>query len=170
MFNLVFFIYPHTRTWNIYIYQIYFKEDDSKTNRKNTSKPFTENAAPNQGLVSDSSTVKEHLPYSHRDNGGGKQSQENKEEEKEQPAKSRVEDVDSSRHDDTRATTEGHRSETAPRSHTDPPAVVTERTCWQWKDPDGQWITYPPEVQEKLRKNFQKNPRSTVLINQADSL
>lgn len=166
MLNLVFFIYPHTRTWNIYIYQIYFKEGDSKTNRKITSKPFTENAAPNQGLVSDSSTVKEHLPYSHRDNGGGKQSQENKEEEKEQPAKSRVEDVDSSRHDDT----EGHRPETAPRSHTDPPAVVTERTCWQWKDPDGQWITYPPEVQEKLRKNFQKNPRSTVLINQADSL
>lgn len=153
-----------------YIYQIYFKEDDSKTDRKNTSKPFTENAAPNQGLVSDSSTVKEHLPVSHKDNGGGRQSQENIEEEKEQPAKSRVEGVDSSRHDDTQATTEGHRSETAPGSHTDPQIVVTERTCWQWKDPDGQWITYSPEVQEKLRKNFQKNPRSTVLITQNDSL
>lgn len=118
--------------------------------------------------MSDSSTAKEHLPYSHRDNGGGRQSQI--EEEKEQPAKSRVEDVDSSRHDDTRAPTEGHRSETAPHSHTDPQAVVTERTCWQWKDPDGQWITYSPEVQGKLRKNFQKNPRSTVLITQNDSL
>lgn len=148
------------------------QEDDLKTNRENTCtrKMSSENTTPNQGLISDSSTEKEHLPDSHKDNGGGQQSQENIEEEKEQPAKSRVEGGDNSRHDDTRTSTEGHRPETAPRSHTDPPALVTEKTCWQWKDPDGQWITYPSEVQEKLRKNFQKNPRSTVLINQADSL
>lgn len=156
----------------MYMYGVYilksliFEEDDLKTNRENTGKTSSENTAPNQSLISDSSTEKEHLPDSHKDNGGGQQSQENIEEEKEQPAKSRVEGVDSSRHDYT----EGHRPETAPRSHTDPPALVTEKTCWQWKDPDGQWITYPSEVQEKLRKNFLKNPRSTVLITQNDSL
>lgn len=158
----------------MYMYGVYilksliFEEDDLKTNRENTCtrKMSSENTTPNQGLISDSSTEKEHLPDSHKDNGGGQQSQENIEEEKEQPAKSRVEGVDSSRHDYT----EGHRPETAPRSHTDPPALVTEKTCWQWKDPDGQWITYPSEVQEKLRKNFQKNPRSTVLITQNASL
>lgn len=156
----------------MYMYGVYilksliFEEDDLKTNRENTGKTSSENTAPNQSLISDSSTEKEHLPDSHKDNGGGQQSQENIEEEKEQPAKSRVEGVDSSRHDYT----EGHRPETAPRSHTDPPALVTEKTCWQWKDPDGQWITYPSEVQEKLRKNFQKNPRSTVLITQNASL
>lgn len=146
------------------------QEDDLKTNRENTRKPSTENTAPTRGMMSDSSTAKEHLPDSHKDNGGGNQAQENIEEEKEQPAKSRVEGVDSSRHDGTQTITEGHRPETTPCSHIDPPALVTEKTCWQWKDPYGQWITYPPEVQEKLRKNFQKNPRSTVLINQADSL
>lgn len=156
----------------MYMYGVYilksliFEEDDLKTNRENTGKTSSENTAPNRSLISDSSTEKEHLPDSHKDNGGGQQSQENIEEEKEQPAKSRVEGGDNSRHDYT----EGHRPETAPRSHTDPPALVTEKTCWQWKDPDGQWITYPSEVQEKLRKNFQKNPRSTVLITQNASL
>lgn len=162
----------------MYMYGVYilnslnFEEDDLKTNRENTCtrKMSSENTTPNQGLISDSSTEKEHLPDSHKDNGGGQQSQENIEEGKEQPAKSRVEGGDNSRHDDTRTSTEGHRPETAPRSHTDPPALVTEKTCWQWKDPDGQWITYPSEVQEKLRKNFQKNPRSTVLITQNASL
>ena len=40
---------------------------------------------------------------------------------------------------------------------------------WQWKRPNGQWIAYPEDVQEKLRKNFLKNPKSTVLISLSDS-
>lgn len=40
---------------------------------------------------------------------------------------------------------------------------------WQWKHPDGKWIAYPENVQEKLRKNFLKNPKSTVLISLSDS-
>lgn len=167
--NIIYIFYIYGVYTSI-LNSLYFEEDDLKTNRENTRKPSTENTAPTRGMMSDSSTAKEHLPDSHKDNGGGNQAQENIEEEKEQPAKSRVEGVDSSRHDGTRTSTEGHRPETTPCSHIDHPALVTEKTCWQWKDPDGQWITYPLEVQEKLRKNFQKNPRSTVLINQADSL
>lgn len=151
------------------------KQDDSKTNRKNTSEPFTEDTASNKGLISDSSTANEsesnegkaELGSNNRD---AKPNQGNEEKEKEEPAEWREESVDSVRRNGTQSTTEGHRPETAPHSHSDHSALVMEKMYWQWKDPDGQWITYPPEVQEKLYKNFQKNPKSTVLINQADSL
>ncbi|XP_062613171.1 uncharacterized protein LOC134274944 [Saccostrea cucullata] len=46
---------------------------------------------------------------------------------------------------------------------------VSATTCWEWKDSSGQWKLYPGDVQDKLRKNFMKNPKSTVLISLENS-
>jgi hypothetical protein len=40
---------------------------------------------------------------------------------------------------------------------------------WEWKDSDGQWQKYSSDVQDKLRKSFLKNPKSTVLVLLNDS-
>ncbi|XP_022295401.2 uncharacterized protein LOC111105409 isoform X2 [Crassostrea virginica] len=67
------------------------------------------------------------------------------------------------------------RSETSSESlEPKPEASSDNESCdkvpsWQWKHPDGKWIAYPENVQEKLRKNFLKNPKSTVLISLSDS-
>ncbi|XP_056015848.1 uncharacterized protein LOC125675787 isoform X3 [Ostrea edulis] len=39
---------------------------------------------------------------------------------------------------------------------------------WEWKDSDGQWVKYPSDVQEKLRKNYLKNPKASVLVSMDD--
>ncbi|XP_061169363.1 uncharacterized protein LOC133178656 [Saccostrea echinata] len=49
-------------------------------------------------------------------------------------------------------------------SYSSVPDEVSDTTCWEWKDAFGQWNMYPEEVQDKLRKNILKNPKSTVLI------
>ncbi|XP_062569159.1 uncharacterized protein LOC134231238 [Saccostrea cucullata] len=46
---------------------------------------------------------------------------------------------------------------------------VSATTCWEWKDSSGQWKLYPEDVQDKLRENVLKNPKSTSLISLENS-
>ncbi|KAK3603123.1 hypothetical protein CHS0354_027911 [Potamilus streckersoni] len=74
-----------------------------------------------------------------------------------------------------RVTEDTRTSGANPKSNGQSPLVqMSEMTdhsvVWQWRKPNGHWISYEQEISQQLENRFQKNPGSSITINHQNQM